>query len=168
MSILDPDEQQAAETAELKTSFDPLPAGKYACQLTEMHKHTNPAGNTTLKNTWRIADGLQYGGRLFFNYASLKPENLGRVRGIYEAIGAPMSAEESDVVGRSAWVTVNVKADTRSDHLGEFQNNIQIVTKYDGAPLPTYIDPNAGPSNPDADIDDAFGPAGGGSEEDLV
>jgi hypothetical protein len=165
MSILDPDEQQAAENAEVKTGYDALPAGKYACQLTEMHKHTNSAGNTTLKNTWRIADGRVNSGRLFFNYASLKLEHIGRVRGIYEAIGAPMSANESDVVGRAAWVTVGVEADTRADHLGDFQNKVKFVSKYDGVPLPSYIDSNASPSDPDADIPFGNNP---GSEEDLV
>lgn len=165
MSILDPSEQQAAETAEVQ-SFEALPAGKYACQLTEMHKHTSGSGSESLKNTWRIADGQKSAGRLFFNYASLKPEHIGRVRGIYEAIGAPLSADEDEVIGRSAWVTVGVGADTRPDHMGEFQNKVKFVSKYDGPPLPEYIDHNAGSVNPDADLDRAFG--GGGSEEDLV
>jgi hypothetical protein len=165
MSILDNNEQKAAETAEVQ-SFEALPAGKYACQLTEMHRHTSPSGNDSLKNVWRIADGQKGGGRLFFNYASLKPEHIGRVRGIYEAIGAPLSADESDVVGRAAWVTVGVEADTRPDHLGEFQNKVKYVSKYDGPPLPEYIDPNAGPSFSDDDI--PFGNNPAGSEEDLV
>ena len=165
MSILDHNEQKAAETAEVQ-SFDVLPAGKYACQLTEMHKHTSPSGNDSLKNVWRIADGQKGGGRLFFNYASLKPEHIGRVRGIYDAIGAPLSASEEDVIGRSAWVTVGVEADTRPDHLGESQNKVKYVSKYDGAPLPSYIDPNAGPSgDPDDDIPFGSNP---GFEEDLV
>lgn len=167
MSILDPNEQQAAETAEVKTGYDALPVGKYACQLTEMHKHTNAVGNISLKNVWRIADGQKYAGRLFYNYASLKAEHIGRVRGIYEAIGAPLSAEESEVIGRAAWVHVGVKADTRSDHMGDFENKVKFVAKYDGAPLPSYISPNAAAGD-DSDLDDMFGPAEGGSEEDLV
>ena len=165
MSILDPNEQKAAETAEIQSGYEALPAGKYACQLTEMHKHTSPSGNDSLKNVWRIADGQKGGGRLFFNYASLKPEHIGRVRGIYEAIGAPLSANEDEVIGRAAWVTVGVEADTRPDHLGEFQNKVKFVSKYDGAPLPVYVDPNAPADDPDADI--PFG-SSAGSEEDLV
>lgn len=168
MSILDPNEQQAAETAEVKTGYDALPAGKYACQLTEMHKHTSGSGNSSLKNVWRIADGQKGAGRLFFNYASLKPEHIGRVRGIYEAIGSPLSAEESEVLGRAAWVQVGVEADTRPDHMGEFQNTVKFVAKYDGPPLSAHVDPNGMSATPDSDIDDVFGPAGGGSEEDLV
>jgi len=164
MSILDQNEQQAAETAEVKSGYDVLPAGKYACQLTEMHKHTNPAGNISLKNVWRIADGQPNAGRLFFNYASLKPEWIGSVRGIYEAIGAPMSADEIDMVGRSAWVIVGVEADKRSDHLGEPTNKVKMVQKYDGAPLPAY---QAAALNADPDSDIPFS-TDSDSEEDLV
>jgi len=167
MSILDNSEQKAAATADVQTGYEALPAGKYAMQLIELHRHTSPSGSESLKNVWRIADGQKNGGRLFFNYASLKPEHIGRVRGIYEAVGAPLTADEDDIVGRSAWVTVGVEADTRPDHLGEFQNKVKLITKYDGPPLPQYIDPNAGASDgddPDADI--PFGV--GGSEEDLV
>jgi hypothetical protein len=164
MSILNPEEQQAAQTAEEFSGFEAIPAGKYACQLTEFHRHTSGTGSESLKNVWRIADGQKYGGRLFFNYSSLKPEFLGNVKGIFTALGASFDADEADMVGRSAWVTLSIEADTRPDHLGERQNRVKMVQKYDGAPLPAY---QSAPLNADPDSDIPFS-TDSDSEEDLV
>lgn len=165
MSILNPDEQKAAETAEEFSGYDPLPAGKYACQVTELHRHTAGTGNESLKNVWRVADGQKFAGRLFFNYSSLKPEFLGNVKGIFTALGVSFDADEDDLLGRAAWVTVSIEADTRPDHFGEKQNRVKLITKYDGAPLPEYQG-QGGAVNSDPDADIPF--TTGTDDEDLV
>lgn len=167
MSILNPEEQKATENAEEFGNFEPLPAGRYACQLVEFHRHTANSGNQSVKSAWRIADGQPHSGRRFFNYSSLKPEYIGGLKSVFAAIGAPLSATEEECVGRAAWVTISLEADTRTDHLGERQNKVKFVAAYDGPPLPAYVDKATADSTA---IDDAFGPVGAAwaSEEDLA
>ena len=167
MSILNNEEQKTAENAEEFASFEALPAGRYACQLIEFHRHTANSGNESVKSVWRIADGLPNAGRRFFNYSSLNPEYIGGLKGIYAAIGAPLTADEADCLGRAAWVTVSEEADKRPDHIGEKQNKVKYISKYDGPPLPEYLDPNAAVGGYDADIDRAFG-SDANSDEGLV
>ena len=165
MSILNPDEQKAAESAEEFGGYEPLPAGKYACQVTELHRHTFFRDSLPDPDVWRVADGQKFAGRLFFNYSSLKPEFLGNVKGLFTALGASFSAAEDEMIGRSAWVTVSIEADTRPDHLGEKQNRVKMISKYDGAPLPEY---QGGALSGDPDADIPFTTGGASDDEDAL
>jgi hypothetical protein len=163
MSILSNEEQKAAEQAESYGSFESLPAGRYACQLVEFHPHTT---GTSFWVRWRIANGQKYGGRTFLDFPSNKPEYLGKVKSIFEALGRPFSADENDLVGLPAWVHVTEEFDNRPEHQGEKQNKVKFVSKYDGSPLPEYQ--RAGSGDPDADIPFTTDGDGSANEEDLV
>jgi len=134
MSLLDPEQQKAAEQAEVfDGKFPALPAGKYPCRLDEFHPHTT--GSSFLVK-WKIVKGHPNAGRTFIDFPSNAPEYLGKVKAIFEAVKSPLDADEVDMIGRPAWVTVSEEFDNRPEYATEKRNRVKFVSVYDGADLP--------------------------------
>ena len=151
MSLLTPEQQKAAEEAEaFDGEFPALPAGRYACRLTEFHPHTTGASFWV---KWKIAKGQKFGGQTFLDFPS--NTDMRKVKSIFLAIEAPLGADDKDILGKPAWVTVNEEFDNRPEYATKKRNKVQFVSKYDGPALPEEDLPGGDDDLPSGGKDDA-------------
>lgn len=87
-----------------------IPDGNYEAEIVEVTEEESSNGNEQLKVVWQITDGKMKGTKIF-DWVSLTPQSLWRLRGLLETIGQDvpdgmMNIDLDDLVGSSAQLEV--------------------------------------------------------------
>jgi len=127
LSLLNPNEQQAAEKAE---SSSLLPPGIYTCRVKEVSRWRT---GTSLVWKFRVAKGQPLAGREVWSWTGLNDDSIFRTKEYLAALGFDLTASEDEIEGTPCKVNVQIEARTDT---GEPANKVKKVFAYSGPELP--------------------------------
>lgn len=102
---------------DVKSNFEPLPAGSYAAKIDTCELTTSSTGKPMLKIVWSITEG-EHAGRMLFDYVVL---SVGwKVKQYCELVGisAGTQLDTDAFIGVEAVVTVALDKDERNNIKG--------------------------------------------------
>jgi uncharacterized protein DUF669 len=106
--------------------FSPIPDGEYLMKVAEAEEKQSKNGNPMWKLVLEIVNG-QFKGRRVWDNITWSGEGMKRVKLVLSRLGldlkGDMEVATTDIVGRSAWVTVTQESFWSEKHEKEMKTN---------------------------------------------
>lgn len=111
----------AIDFSEVK-GIEPVPVDTYLATIQTATEGESNTGNPKIDLQWKIESG-QYAGRIIFDTLAFTQNSMFRVKNTLIGLGFPKNfkgaVEASELVGKTAMITVDIQTSTQLDDNGD-------------------------------------------------